>query len=119
MTAMAKKRKAAKKPSARMSGRQAMSIATSASKTVKQRVAAMAAAPLAVCESDKDLQAMLKVLSDQSEPIAVRLAAVQSVRAGAFSVLSFPSCRARQIAPLRKGADDPQPELRQRGRRVL
>src|SRR5712672_4622514 len=114
MTAMAKKRKAAKKRSARMSGRQAMSIAASASKTVKQRVAAMAAAPLAVCESDKDLQAMLKVLSDQSEPIAVRLAALQSLGAAAFSVLSFASCRADYIATLRKVADDPDPELRQR-----
>jgi hypothetical protein len=111
---MAKKRKAAKKRSARMSGRQAMSIATSASKTVKQRVAAMAAAPLAVCESDKDLQAMLKVLSDQSEPIAVRLAALQSLGAAAFSVLSFASCRADYIATLRKVADDPDAELRQR-----
>ena len=111
---MAKKRKAAKKRSARMSGRQAMSIAASASKTVKQRVAAMAAAPLAVCESDKDLQAMLKVLSDQSEPIAVRLAALQSLGAAAFSVLSFASCRADYIATLRKVADDPDAELRQR-----
>jgi hypothetical protein len=91
-----------------------MSIATSASKTVKQRVAAMAAAPLAVCESDKDLQAMLKVLSDQSEPIAVRLAALQSLGAAAFSVLSFASCRADYIATLRKVADDPDSELRQR-----
>lgn len=111
---MAKKRKAAKKRSARMSDRQAMSIATNASKTVKQRVAAMAAAPLAVCESDKDLQAMLKVLSDQSEPIAVRLAALQSLGAAAFSVLSFASCRADYIATLRKVADDPDSELRQR-----
>jgi hypothetical protein len=114
MTAMAKKRKAAKKRSARMSGRQAMSIATSANKTVKQRVAAMTAAPLAVCESDKDLQAMLRVLSDQSEPIAVRLAALQSLGAAAFSVLSFAPCRADYIATLRKVADDPDAELRQR-----
>jgi hypothetical protein len=91
-----------------------MSIATNASKTVKQRVAAMAAAPLAVCESEKDLQAMLKVLSDQSEPIAVRLAALQSLGAAAFSVSSFASCRADYIATLRKVADDPDPELRQR-----
>jgi hypothetical protein len=114
MTAMAKKRKAARKPSARMSGRQAMSIATNASNTVKQRIAAMAAAPLAVCESEKDLQAMLKILSDQSEPIAVRLAALQSLGAAAFSVSSFASCRADYIATLRKVADDPDPELRQR-----
>jgi hypothetical protein len=111
---MAKKRKAAKKSSARMSGRQAMSVATNASKTVKQRVAAIVAAPLAVNESGKDLQAMLKILSDQGEPIAVRLAALQSLGAAAFSVSSFASCRADYIATLRKVADDPDPELRQR-----
>ena len=74
----------------------------------------MAADPLAVCESEKDLQAMLKVLSDQSEPMAVRLAALQSLGAAAFSVSSFASCRADYIATLRKVADDPDPELRQR-----
>jgi hypothetical protein len=114
MTAMAKKRKAAKKSPARMSGRQAMSVATNQSRTVKQRVAAMAAAPLTVLGSDKDLQAMLKVLSDQSEPIAVRLAALQSLGAAAFSVSSFASCRSDYIATLRKVADDPDLELRQR-----
>jgi hypothetical protein len=114
MTAMAKKRKAAKKSPARMSGRQAMAVATNQGRTVKQRVAAMAAAPLAVLESDKDLQAMLKVLSDQSEPIAVRLAALQSLGAAAFSVSSFASCRSDYIATLRKVADDPDHELRQR-----
>jgi hypothetical protein len=114
MTAMAKKRKAAKKSPARMTGRQAMSIATDASKTVKQRVAAMAAAPLALYESDKDLQAMLKVLGDQSQPIAVRLVALQSLGAAAFSAPSYASWRADYIATLRKVADDPDAELRQR-----
>ena len=107
---MAKKRRAAKKPS----NRQAISIATSAKNSVKQRVAAMAAAPLAVVENDRDLQAMLKVLSDRSEPIAVRLAALQSLGAAAFSVQAFESCRPDYIATLRKVADDPDAELRQR-----
>ena len=82
--------------------------------TDKQRVAAMAAAPLAVVESDKGLQAMLKVLSDPSEPQAVRLAALQSLGAAAFSVSSFAAGRADYIATLRKVADDPDLELRQR-----
>ena len=111
---MAKKRRPAKKSGARMSGRQAMSVATNPSRTVKQRVAAMAAAPLIVLESDKNLQAMLKVLSDQSEPVAVRLAALQSLGAAAFSVSSFASCRSDYIATLRKVADDPDREVRER-----
>ena len=111
---MAKKRKVTKRPSARMSGRQAMSIATSQRKTVEQRVAAMVAAPLAVCESEKDLQSMLKILSDRSEPQAVRLAALQSLGAAAFSVSSFASRRTDYIATLRKVVDDPDLELRQR-----
>jgi hypothetical protein len=114
MIAMAKKRKAAKKSPAKMSDRQAISIATSADKSVKQRVAAMTAAPLAVNDSDRNLQAMLKVLGNRSEPIAVRLAALQSLGAAAFSVRSFASCRPDYIATLRKIADDPNEELRQR-----
>jgi hypothetical protein len=111
---MAKKRRATKKSPAKMSDRQAISIATSADKSVKQRVAAMTAAPLAVNDSDRNLQAMLKVLGNRSEPIAVRLAALQSLGAAAFSVRSFASCRPDYIATLRKIADDPDEELRQR-----
>jgi len=92
----------------------AMAIATSPQKTVKQRVAAMAEVPLAVCESDKDLQKTLKVLSNKDEPIEVRLAALQSLQAASFSVVAFESCRSDYIATLRKVATDPDPELRQR-----
>jgi hypothetical protein len=92
----------------------AMAIATSPQKTVKQRVAAMAEVPLAVCESDKDLQKTLKVLSNKDEPIQVRLAALQSLQAASFSVVAFESCRSDYIATLRKVATDPDPELRQR-----
>jgi len=118
---MATKRKAAessmtaKKPKAgKRSVRSLISVATSARRTVKERVAAMAEAPLAVCESDKDLQAMLNVLRNKDEPVEVRLAALQSLGAAAFSVIAFESCRADYIATLREVADDPNPELRQR-----
>ncbi|HET8796559.1 MAG TPA: hypothetical protein VFO89_02665, partial [Thermoanaerobaculia bacterium] len=76
--------------------------------------AAIAETPLAICESDKDLQAMLDVLRDANEPAAVRLAALQSLQAASFSVVAFESCRADYIATLREVADDPDPELRQR-----
>jgi HEAT repeat protein len=74
----------------------------------------MAQAPLAVCESDKDLQAMLNVLRSEDEPVKVRLAALQSLGAAAFSVIAFESCRGDYLAALRKVATDPKPELRQR-----
>lgn len=95
-------------------GRAAMAIATSAKKSVKQRVAAMAETPLALCESDKDLQAMLDVLRDRNEPVAVRLGALQSLQAASFSVVAFESCRGDYLATLREVAEDPDPELRQR-----
>jgi hypothetical protein len=112
----AKRSKAAKraKTAVERLAKRAMSIAASSKRTIKERVAAMAEAPLAVCDSDKDLQAMLKVLSDQDEPVKVRFAALQSLGAAAFSVIAFESCRADYIATLRKVADDPNPELRQR-----
>jgi hypothetical protein len=119
---MVTKRKAAKRskpatkpsPSPKMSARRAVSIATSAQHTVKERVTAAAQAPLAVYENDKDFQAMLKVLGNKDEPIKVRLAALQSLQAASFSAVAFESCRGDYIATLRKVAEDPDPELRQR-----
>ena len=96
------------------SAKAAMAVATSPKRTVKERVAAIAETPLAICESDKDLQAMLDVLRDKNEPLAVRLAALQSLQSASFSVIAFESCRADYIATLREVADDPDPELRQR-----
>ena len=81
---------------------------------MKERTAAAAAAPLAVCESEKDFQAMLKVLRDADEPVKVRLAALQALQAASFSVLAFEGCRGDYIATLRQVAEDPDPELRQR-----
>ena len=107
---MARKAKSAKKAA----GRKALSAATSARRPTDQRVAAMAQAPLAVTESDKDLQATLGVLRNTSEPIEVRLAALQSLQAASFSVVAFESCRGDYLATLRKVADDPDQELRQR-----
>lgn len=113
---MTTKRKSTKKSKSAKprSTRAAMSVATSHKESVKKRVAALAEVPLAVCENDKDLQAMLGVLSNQAEPIEVRLAALQSLQAASFSVVAFESCRSDYIATLRKVAIDPDLELRQR-----
>jgi hypothetical protein len=119
---MNKKRKAAKssktarkpKSAAKRSARSAMSVATSARRTVKERVAAFAEAPLAVCENDENLQAMLNVLRNKDEPVKVRLAALQSLQAASFSVVTFEPCRSDYIATLREVADDTDLELRHR-----
>ena len=102
------------KGGAPMSDERAYSIGTSDDNTVKQRVAALAQAPLAVCESDENLQGMLKVLRDKNEPLEVRLAALQSLQAASFSVVAFESGRSDYIAALREVAEDPNEELRQR-----
>jgi len=114
MTTKSKATKKAKSSKRPRSAKAAMAVATSEQKPVKQRVAAMAEVPLAVCDSDKDLQSMLTVLTNKDEPIEVRLAALQSLQAASFSVIAFESCRSDYIAALRKVATDPDPELRQR-----
>ena len=89
-------------------------MATSDKSTTQQRVKAFAEAPLAVCQTDENLQASLKILRDRNEPIKVRLAALQSLQAASFSVIEFESCRGDYLAALREIVDDPDPELRQR-----
>ena len=124
---MATKRKATKKAtqtrkrggSPRTASHRAVAVATSARRSVKERTAAAAQSPLAVCESEKDFQAMLKVLCDTTEPVKVRLAALQSLQAASFSVLSFEGCRGDYIATLRQVAEDHDPELRQRALGML
>src|SRR5262249_37793233 len=115
---MAKKRKATKKSSlgkkTKRSLRSAMAAATNARKSVKERVAALAEVPLAVCANDENLQAILNVLRNKNEPVSVRLSALQALQAATFSVVAFESCRSDYIATLREVAEDPDPELRQR-----
>lgn len=112
----AKKAKAAKKTKGvvKRTARAAMSVATSSKKSVQQRVAALAEVPLAVCDDDQNLQALLNILRDRKEPIKVRLAALQSIQAASFSVIAFESCRGEYLATLREIVDDPNAELRQR-----
>jgi hypothetical protein len=119
---MATKRKAAKKArrapkrvgSPNTTAHRAVAITASPRRTVKERTAAAAIAPLAVCESEQDFQAMLKVLRDANEPVKVRLAALQALQAASFSVLAFEGCRGDYTATLRQVAGDRDPELRQR-----
>ncbi|HXD32755.1 MAG TPA: hypothetical protein VN643_16650 [Pyrinomonadaceae bacterium] len=115
MTTKKKATKAAKKRSSLAT----LSIATSQKKPAPARVAALAAAPLAATESDQNLQKVLGVLQNQDEPVEVRLAAMDSLAAAAFSVVAFESSRPDYIAALRKVSTDPNPEIRQRALSTL
>src|SRR5258705_411894 len=112
---MTTKRKAAKsatsarKPAMR-SAQANVAIATSARSSVKERVAALAAAPVAVTESDANMQAVLNVLRNKEEPVQVRLAALQTLAAAAFSAIAFESFWGDYVLALREVADDPDPE---------
>ncbi len=112
---------AARKPksAANLGAIDALSIGTNVQKTAKERVAALAEAPLSVCDNDQNLQSMLNLLRNKEEPIGVRLAALQSLQAASFSVVAFESCRGDYTAALREVAQDPDAELRQRALGLL
>lgn len=117
---MTTKRKAAKsaKP-AKRSARATVSIATSARSSVKERVAALAAAPGAVTQNDENMQAVLNVLRNKEEPVEVRLAALQTLAAAAFSTIAFEPFWGDYILALREVAVDPDPQIRQRALGLL
>ena len=110
-----KKTTAAKKKSpAKRTPRAAFAVATNEKKTSAERAKAFVEAPLATIQSDTNLQASLNVLRDRTQPIKVRLAALQSLQAATFSVIEFEPYREDYLATLRELVDDPDPELRQR-----
>jgi len=109
---MTTKKKAAKS-SRKMSSRAAMAVATDEKATTKQRVKAMSQAPLAVCETDDNLQKMLAVVRNKDEAVQVRLAALDTLATAAFSAVKFESCRNDYIAALREVAEDPSQEIRE------
>src|SRR4030095_1297496 len=55
----------------------------------------------------------LAVVRDQKEPVEVRMAAMDSLAAAAFSAVSFEPCRHDYIATLRQVATDPNPQIRE------
>src|SRR5688572_20117668 len=112
-------KRAAKKTPAKRSAKAAFAVATNEKKPAQERARAFVEAPLAVTESDENLQASLSVLRDQKQPIKVRLAALQSLQAASFSVIEFESAREDYFATLREVIDDPNEELRQRTLGIL
>ncbi|HEV7395914.1 MAG TPA: hypothetical protein VGN86_05335 [Pyrinomonadaceae bacterium] len=106
-------KKGSRKVAKKMSFRTAMSVAASEKKPARERIHAMAQAPLAVCESDDNLQAVIGVMRNKNEPVEVRLAAMDTLATAAFSVVSFASCHSDYISALREVAEDPNPQVRE------
>jgi hypothetical protein len=108
-----KKRSRKARPAKKLSYRAAISVAKNKKATAKQRITAMAEAPLAVTTSDANLQALISVVRNQAEKPEVRLGAIDTLATAAFSVIAFEPCRNDYIAVLREVAEDPNPEIRE------
>jgi HEAT repeat protein len=106
-------KKRAAKGSKKVSHETAMKVATNMKAAPKQRVQAMAQAPLAVCETEDNMQAMLTVVRNKEESVQVRLAAMDTLATAAFSAVKFAACRNDYIATLREVAEDPNQEIRE------
>jgi hypothetical protein len=96
------------------SARRAAAIAVSPRNTARERVAAMAVTPSALCDDPEAFQGVLNVLRDRDEPLEVRLAALSALQAASFSVVAFAPRRSDYIAALRALVEDPDANLRQR-----
>jgi hypothetical protein len=107
-----------KGPAAR-SARGLMSVATSARKDVKERVAALNEVSLAAGGDDEKMLAALRILGDENEPAKVRLAALRALQTASFNVVTFEPVRGQYLATLRKVAKDPDQELRESALGVL
>jgi hypothetical protein len=76
-------------------------------------------APFQVAENTDDIGRLLKVLRDSSEPIEVRMEALHSLGAAAFSLAGFESMRGDYIAALREVSTDSHEQLRRRALGIL
>jgi hypothetical protein len=85
--------------------------------TRKQTAGALAS--VQVAENTDDIRRLLKVLCDSSKRIEVRMAALQSLGAAAFSVANFDSVHADYIAALREVSTDSHEQLRRRALGIL
>ena len=109
-----KRSTSAQKPAAKKGKPLGFAAAFSPERTVKQRIAALVDEPLAVCDTDENLQNVLSVLRDRNQPSEVRLTALQTLQAATFSVAEFESCQPDYTAALRELVDDPDDTIRRR-----
>jgi len=90
-----------------------------AKKVSTRKQTAGAPAPVHVAKNTDDVRRLLKVLCDSSKSIEVRMAALQSLGAAAFSVANFDSVNADYIAALREVSTDSHEQLRRRALGIL
>jgi hypothetical protein len=103
-----------KKGLAAVAARQALSIAMDKKWSIAKRIAALAQATPLLARSEKHLESLLGVLRDEREPVAVRLAALQTIQATSFDISSFAGVRGDYLLTLRKIAQDENQDIRQR-----
>src|SRR5262245_6638840 len=109
---MTTKKKAGKAPK-KLSTKKAMSVATNTRNAPRERINALAQKPLAVVESDENMQAVLALLRNKEEPVQVRLTAMDTLATAAFSVVAFAPYRSDYIAALREVEQDANPQIRE------
>lgn len=90
-----------------------------AKKASTRKQTAGAPARVQVAKDTNDVRRLLKVLCDDSKRIEVRMAALQSLGAAAFSVANFESVNAEYIAALRQVSTDSHEQLRRRALGIL
>lgn len=110
----AAKKATPKRPLAKMTARMTMAAATDSRRATKERVDAIGNVTQVLEGEGANLEKMLQVLRDSSEPVAVRIAALETIQAASFAVVEFESHRGDYLATLRAVATDPDPELRRR-----
>lgn len=110
---------AAKPATSLTSGKRALQIATDKAKSTEERLTALAQSPSALVGDDESLESVLAILRDVKEPAKLRMAAMNSLQAASFSVVTFRSCQNDYRLALRKVAQDGNPELRQRALGLL
>jgi hypothetical protein len=111
-TAKSSRRRSGSARAGKTRGPAAPARATTKAASARTLGAVAAIAPSTAGE--RQLASLMKVLTDRSAPIDARLSALQRLGAARFSSPAFPSSQGDYIAALRKVADDPDHELRQR-----
>jgi hypothetical protein len=109
--AMKKTKKAAAK---KASGAKAKAGAEKLSRAASSRVRELVQMGTNFCADDQKLQSVLNTIKDVTEPIDVRLTAVQTMLSASFSDFNFDKCRPDFLAALRSVAADPHIEIRER-----
>jgi hypothetical protein len=94
-------------------------VARDAKRKVDERSAALLSLTACILAHPDTMRGTLKILSDASEPLPLRLTALQVVQAASFAVVKFNQWRPSYLAALRAASEDPDPELRQRVLGVL